>query len=312
MQAKRYSGILTVVLFLSADWAVAQDYSQEPLYGTFESAPGRPLSQNLAIVAGGEDDVSYLGGNCVGLVAAAPDIRILSGGGNLTISVDSVVDTTLVVNDPNGTWHCVDDVLGINPVLSFGSAMSGQWDVWVGTYGGGYGDAVLSVQMNAAAGNSQSSGRTVDAKDNFIANTPAPSAAPAVVCPSGTVLQNGSCVWQGASPAVECPSGASWNGTTCVWAGVQTAVPAPTPAQAVDTSCIDSCSDRYRRCDRSTETDFGICAGLAGISGVGDAVNRQRGAWNEATEGLQRCTQSRTDGSNLCRQERMSCENRCP
>ena len=71
-----------------------------------------------------------------------------SGGGNLplVISVSSNRDTTLVVNGPNGRWYCDDDSgEGLNPSLRFGSPMSGQYDIWIGSYSGDYVSGTLSI-----------------------------------------------------------------------------------------------------------------------------------------------------------------------
>ncbi|MFT6821899.1 MAG: hypothetical protein ACJATT_005733, partial [Myxococcota bacterium] len=50
-------------------------------------------------------------------------------------------DTTLVINDGSGTWHCNDDEEGSNPVVSVNGPTAGTWDVWVGTYSSGGGSA---------------------------------------------------------------------------------------------------------------------------------------------------------------------------
>ena len=62
-----------------------------------------------------------------------------AGSMPLIFSVSSDVDTTLVVNAPNGSWHCDDDsgVNGSNPQVRFDSPQSGQYDIWVGTYSSG-------------------------------------------------------------------------------------------------------------------------------------------------------------------------------
>jgi hypothetical protein len=46
-------------------------------------------------------------------------------------------DTTLVINDANGDWHCNDDGGGnFNPMVDISNPPSGQYDIWVGTYDG--------------------------------------------------------------------------------------------------------------------------------------------------------------------------------
>ena len=42
-----------------------------------------------------------------------------------------------MINGPDGRWYCDDDGgnAGMNPAVRFGSPGSGQYDVWIGTYG---------------------------------------------------------------------------------------------------------------------------------------------------------------------------------
>ena len=57
-------------------------------------------------------------------------------------------DTTLVINDANGRWHCDDDTGGnFNPMVDIRNPPSGQYDIWVGTYDGSgqYVDGTLAV-----------------------------------------------------------------------------------------------------------------------------------------------------------------------
>lgn len=117
------------------------DYSLDPAYGSVDLAAGfLPDPHTVAIAAGGGFDASSISG-CVGWVATAPDFRVnwTAGSGELplTFHVDSDSDTTLVINDAQGNWVCNDDGDGLNPVVSFQNAPSGQYDVWVGTYAQG-------------------------------------------------------------------------------------------------------------------------------------------------------------------------------
>jgi hypothetical protein len=43
-------------------------------------------------------------------------------------------DTTLIINDPQGTWHCNDDYSGWNPLVEVSSPAQGQFDIWIGSY----------------------------------------------------------------------------------------------------------------------------------------------------------------------------------
>lgn len=121
--------------------AAAQDYSLSPSYGSVSLGGGfSPDPYTVSLQSGGSIDASSrIGGSCRGYIANAPDFRLNFSAGSLPLilSVASGADTTLVVNAPNGQWYCDDDGgEGLNPSLRFGSPMSGQYDIWVGTYGG--------------------------------------------------------------------------------------------------------------------------------------------------------------------------------
>ncbi|MBL8547657.1 MAG: peptidase S1 [Hyphomonadaceae bacterium] len=120
------------------------DYSLEPAYGVADLAAGfTPDPHTSDILAGGTIHASAVGENCTGWVARAPDYRVNwtagSNGLPLVFSVTSEADTTLVINDAEGNWVCDDDSGNgpLNPSVSFATPVSGQYDVWVGTYAEG-------------------------------------------------------------------------------------------------------------------------------------------------------------------------------
>jgi hypothetical protein len=121
--------------------AVAQDYHQNPTYGSVNLTSGfRPDPVVVNVQSGGNVNTAQsIGGSCTGYVATAPDYRVNYTPGSLPliISVNSSADTTLVVNAPDGNWYCDDDGgnQGMNPAVRFNSPRAGQYDIWVGTYG---------------------------------------------------------------------------------------------------------------------------------------------------------------------------------
>jgi hypothetical protein len=113
-----------------------------PTYGTFNINNGftpDPLTYNA--VAGGEIQASSVIPGCyAGNIASVPDIRINYSAGTwpLRFYVSAPgTDTTLAVNAPDGTWYCNDDTVGLQPVIDFASPMSGQYDIFIGTFGTG-------------------------------------------------------------------------------------------------------------------------------------------------------------------------------
>ncbi|MFN3686740.1 hypothetical protein [Salinarimonas sp.] len=139
-------GILAAILGVTCLVALpgsAQNFNRNPAFGTHDLAAGfEPDPYRIDVRAGGSRDASTLGSACSGSIADAPDVRINYRAGDfpLSFTVRSRVDTTLVVNDPNGRWYCDDDSAGdLDPMLRFEKPLSGQYDVWIGHFDGGSG-----------------------------------------------------------------------------------------------------------------------------------------------------------------------------
>jgi hypothetical protein len=93
----------------------------------------------VRLTAGGTVQASSAAGDCVGIVAVAPDVQVdyRAGDYNLTFRATAYGDTTLLINGPDGQWYCDDDSGGDqNPMLTFYEPQSGIYDVWVGVYEG--------------------------------------------------------------------------------------------------------------------------------------------------------------------------------
>ena len=133
------AGTAAMTITAVAGPSLAQDYRQSPTYGTRVVNTGftpDPITVNLQ--SGGDINATRLGGECRGMIARAPDYRVRYTAGTtfpLIISVASDADTTLVINGPDGRWYCNDDANGLNPMVRFNRPRSGQYDIWVGTYG---------------------------------------------------------------------------------------------------------------------------------------------------------------------------------
>ncbi len=149
----RSSPFATLVLGLGS--AGAQDWTLDPTFGSTKLLSGhfQPDPYTVQLEAGGDQDATALGGNCVGFIADAPDYRIFytPGTAPLIFSVLSAADTTLVINDPNGNWICDDDSAGnFNPLIQMDNPAGGQYDIWVGTYDqSGFPEATLSIAEHA-------------------------------------------------------------------------------------------------------------------------------------------------------------------
>ncbi|WP_417497380.1 hypothetical protein [Maricaulis sp.] len=139
------------VVLLAAS-AQAQDANAAPAYGSSSLNAGfAPDPVSVGIQAGG----AIFGGNvddrCYGYISYQPsyNLQYNAGGYPLYISAASDADTTLMVNAPDGSWHCNDDApgQGLNPGISFDTPQSGVYNIWVGTLsaGNGYEPSMLHI-----------------------------------------------------------------------------------------------------------------------------------------------------------------------
>lgn len=130
-----------IAFILAAAPSPAQDFDASPNYGTVTLRGGSAQDPHrVALQAGGDvDAAARIDPRCVGFISHAPDLRVhyVAGDGPLVLSVTSSADTTLVVNAPDGRWHCNDDGAGtgLNPMLRIERPASGRYEIWVGSYG---------------------------------------------------------------------------------------------------------------------------------------------------------------------------------
>ncbi len=109
-------------------------------FGTITLAPGftpDPHVENGTAGAGaGSRDASTLDPSCGGTIDATPDhILVLTGpSSNLRIMANSNIDTTLVIQKPDGTYACNDDSSGLDPMVILPNARAGAYRVWLGSY----------------------------------------------------------------------------------------------------------------------------------------------------------------------------------
>ena len=123
--------------------ALAQDSSKTATYGEIVLRAGfTPDPYRVSVTAGGAIDAykdTPLPAACVGNVADAPDFEVTYEAGRLPLVFRTLssVDTTLIINGPDGEWSCDDDSYGDGDAqVVFRRPQSGVYDVWVGTFGG--------------------------------------------------------------------------------------------------------------------------------------------------------------------------------
>ena len=102
------------------------DYTQPAAFGDYVLSGNVDQRETVELSAGGQFDATSLGGNCIGMIAEAPDVEVelQAAGGRMAMSAISPdTDVSLVVNTPDGSWVCDDDSGGnLNPRLVFEDA----------------------------------------------------------------------------------------------------------------------------------------------------------------------------------------------
>lgn len=114
------------------------DFTLDPAFGSVELSAGfSPDPYRVTIVAGGPVDLRAWNSNYRGYVAVAPDYSLFYEAGSvfdLTIYVESDIDSVILINGPDGQYYFQDDFDGLDGGYTFESPQSGRYDIWVGTY----------------------------------------------------------------------------------------------------------------------------------------------------------------------------------
>jgi len=154
------AGLAFLVLFLftiTPTYAQQPNWRATPTYGTINLSSGfTPDPQRHSVRAGGNSSTPV--GNCSGYIHMdAPDVDLNYESGSYTLSIgaESDTDVTLLVYTPNGEWLCDDDSgEGTNARLTFDPPQSGNYNIWVGTYGSSAGTPNASVTFTEMGGSS--------------------------------------------------------------------------------------------------------------------------------------------------------------
>ena len=143
---------LVAALAVAPQAASAQDASLDANFGSVRLNSGfTPDPHRVSITAGGSIDAyedTPLPQACVGMISDAPDYEVTYSAGSLPLVFRTLssVDTTLIINGPDGTWSCDDDSYGDGDAeVRFSRPQSGTYDVWVGTFGDSTAAATLLI-----------------------------------------------------------------------------------------------------------------------------------------------------------------------
>lgn len=117
------------------------DRQLAPHYGSKELWAGRPPDPHqVRLTSGGTIDVAQLnyGSDCMGFVDQRPQHEVIWDGraGELRIFFKSEAadkNATIIIQDPNDTWHCSDNFEGLNPGVVIPHPVPGRYDIWVGS-----------------------------------------------------------------------------------------------------------------------------------------------------------------------------------
>lgn len=144
--------MLALVAIAASGPAAAQNSGLAANFGSIRLDSGfTPDPYRVSITAGGSIDAytdTPLPAACVGEISDAPDFELTYSAGSypLVFRTRSSTDTTLIINGPDGQWHCDDDGWGDGDAqVRFDKPRSGTYDVWIGTFRGGTAAATLII-----------------------------------------------------------------------------------------------------------------------------------------------------------------------
>lgn len=146
------SALALAATFVLPGAALAQNAGLTANYGEIRLDAGfTPDPYRVNLTAGGSIDAytdTDLPAACVGKISNAPDFEVTYSAGSLPLvfRTRSSVDTTLIINGPDGRWYCDDDSWGDGDAeVRFNKPSSGTYDIWIGTYGSSTASASLLI-----------------------------------------------------------------------------------------------------------------------------------------------------------------------
>lgn len=113
------------------------DDGRDSNFGTVQLTAGfRPDPHVVEGTSGGHRNAVSMNAQCTGWVSPRAD-HILDAHDAFTelrVMAHSDEDTTLVIEKPDGSYHCNDDFGGARDPMVRGPFAAGQYKIWVGSY----------------------------------------------------------------------------------------------------------------------------------------------------------------------------------
>lgn len=130
-------------------YTVRQRSSSDNIAAISLQAGFAPDPHRTPVAAGGNRSASSLRSGCAGYIGMEPTRQLNWSGasGEIRIYVTSTADTTLLIRDPSGNYHCNDDWTSgdTDPMLRFNNPRAGSYTIWVGKYSRGTANGVLYI-----------------------------------------------------------------------------------------------------------------------------------------------------------------------
>lgn len=119
---------------LAAEAAAVKRVSEQCTFGSIEIVPSfDPDPLLIRGISGGDREASTLSSGCKGWVSELPNHVLMAPAlpVKLRLIVSGESDTTLVVQRPDGSFRCVDNSEGVNPIVTW-ELPDGATKIWVG------------------------------------------------------------------------------------------------------------------------------------------------------------------------------------
>lgn len=139
MLKKLFMAFGMVALAFSSVSAQEVTGTPEPSNGVHMISPGfLPDPYIVTVRGGGEQNAMLLADGCVGFINETPDVAFVyeTPASGFRIFFISDQDSTLMIQNPDGSYLCNDDSVDHDPAIEVMPGGAGTYLVWVGSFDG--------------------------------------------------------------------------------------------------------------------------------------------------------------------------------